>query len=208
MHARAVHLQSLTVQAGAIAFMFLETVFGMRETELRHHAVARDFRDNGCCGNRSHDAVAADHGFDLTLQRQCIPAIDENELWCARQPTHGLRQRPEACAKDIVAVDPRRRRNRDRDLSNGANFFEQFFAARGRKLFRVVETVRHAGRIKDHRRRYYRPGKRSPARFIATRNWRTALAIRLSLVNKGGAAARRNHVRNFTGVRMFECAGP
>jgi len=61
VHAWAEAFQRREVLGHRIAHVALETVAGMRGTDASHQPVARHLGDDGCCRDREHQRIAADH---------------------------------------------------------------------------------------------------------------------------------------------------
>src|SRR5581483_9790032 len=158
---------------------------------MLHQAVAGHLRDDRGCGNRRHDAVAADYRLHLAIERQAVAAVDENITWPARERIHGTGERPQARPQDIVAVDARRRRDANRDLSGRRDLLEEDVALFGIEHFGIIKALRYARGIEDHRRRHDRPGPWAPARFVASGDRREPEAILPRLAGEGRATARR-----------------
>src|SRR5581483_802803 len=158
---------------------------------MLHQAVAGHLRDDRGCGNRRHDAVAAHYRLHHAIERQAVAAVDENITWPARERIHGTGERPQARPQDIVAVDARRRRDANRDLSGRRDLLEEDVALFGIEHFGIIKALRCARGIEDHRRRHDRPGPWAPARFVASGDRREPEAILPRLAGEGRATARR-----------------
>ena len=72
--------------------------------------------------------------------------------------------------KDIVAIDPRRRREGDRERRGGADFLEQLLAAFGRQPLGIVHALRNPLGIEHHGGGHHRARQRTAAGLVAARH--------------------------------------
>gem|GEM_PF-6658163 len=170
-----------------IAHVALEPVARMRGAQAAHQAVARDLGNDRGRGDREHQRVAADHRAALAIDIDAVDAVDEHEPGQYGKRLDGARQRPERRAADIVGLDARRRRDRDRDLGGRADFLVKDRARLGVQLLGIVQAPGDAPGIENDRRGNHRTGQRPPARLVAARDRENALLHRVTLAIEGGA---------------------
>ncbi len=171
----------------AVAHVALEPVARMGGAEPRHEPIAGHLGDDRGRRDRGDKAVAADHGLAFAGDVDPVAAVDEHELRLDRQCRDRARQRPERGVADVVAVDPARRRERDRDLGAGADLCVQRLARLLGQLLGIIESARDAFGIEDHRRRDHRARERAAPRLVAARDRHEAALERAPLARKGRA---------------------
>ena len=136
-----------------IALVGLETVARAILRQRAHQPVARHLGDDRGRRDRQDQPVAADHGVAVAGDIEPVAAVDEHMLRRFRQRLHRARQRPQRGAQDIVAIDPRRRAEGDRERRGGADFLEQFLAALGGQPLGIVDALRESAWGRAPRRR-------------------------------------------------------
>ena len=79
VYCRAEPVERGKVFRHAVAHVPLEPIAGMRRAETRHQTIARHLGDDRGGGDRSHQAVAADHRLAVAAGIDAVAAIDENQ---------------------------------------------------------------------------------------------------------------------------------
>src|ERR1700677_3297583 len=116
---RSVKGKGTRVFRGSVALMILQTVAGVKRGEFPHGAVAGDLGDNGSGGDGGTAGVPVNDGkFRAGETRLDVP-VDETEVGLQSEPLHRTSHGEKPCAKNIMEVDFRDRRNADRPLNLG-----------------------------------------------------------------------------------------
>ncbi len=155
----------------------------------------------------THKAIAADHRLAIAGRVQAVAAVDKDMFRHFGKRMHRPRQRPQRCAEDIVAIDPRRRREGDRDQRGGADFLEQHFAALARQPLGIVEPFRNPLRIENHGRRHDRPGQRPAPASSQPATGQTPRFNSARSRRKVGGATAMTPLRGAAFAVLWNCCG-
>src|SRR5262245_75016 len=177
--------QCLDMFRHGVTHVALKAVARMIEREPCHQAVARHLGNDRGRRNRGNDRVTADHGFTVAAGIDAVAPVNEDELRAHRQRHDGARQCPQRGTQDVVAVDPRRRRHRDRDLGAGADLNVEFLARFAIKLLGIVEAARHALRVENDGSGDDRPRQRPATGLVAACDRPDAALERRALAAEG-----------------------
>ena len=150
-----------------IALVLLETVARAILRQRAHQPVARHLGDDRRRRDRQHQPVAADHGVAVAGVSSLSRPSTNTCFGISGSALHRARQRPQRGAQDIVAIDPRRRREGDRERRGGADFLEQFLAALGRQPLGIVDALRNPLGIEHHGGGHHRARQRTAAGLVA-----------------------------------------
>lgn len=101
----AILLHHVKVQLGAVAFVFIEAVFGIERVVLIHQFVAVYFSDDGCGGNALARGVAFNDGLLWKFRGWKIATIDQDKVWLYGKGADGLLHGQKCGAQYIELVD-------------------------------------------------------------------------------------------------------
>src|SRR6266545_1107699 len=159
--------QRLDMLRHGVTHVALEAIARMNQCEARHQPVARYLGNDRCRRDRGHNGVATDNCLTVAATVDTVTTIDEDELRAHRQCYHGPRQRPQRGAQDVVAVDPRRWRHRDRNFGASADLGIELLARVPVELLGIVEAARHASWNKNDGGSYDRACQRPTSGLVA-----------------------------------------
>ena len=109
--------------------MNLEPIARIMRGQGNHEPVPTHLGDDARRRDARVECVAADHRFAFARRCETVATVDENMLRRFGQRVHGACQRPQRGAQDVVAIDSRPRRKRDRKGRGRTDFLEQLLAA-------------------------------------------------------------------------------